>query len=78
MQKDQVFDDKPVTEAFDALARAYGISVVYNAETLSNCMISAQFGEENLKQRLNAICQAIGAGYNMENGQVVISSRGCN
>lgn len=76
--KDQVFDDKPVREAFDALAKAYGISITYNAETLSNCVISAQFGDENLKQRLNAICQAIGAGYEMENGRVVISSKGCN
>ncbi|WP_426294552.1 FecR family protein [Dyadobacter endophyticus] len=78
VQKEQVFDDKPVAEAFDALGKAYGISIVYNAETVSNCMISAQFSEENLKQRLNAICQAIGAGYDMENGRVVISSKGCN
>ncbi|PSL24224.1 FecR family protein [Dyadobacter jiangsuensis] len=76
--KDLVFDDRPVTEAFDALAKAYGISIMYQAETLSNCMISAQFNEENLKQRLNAICQAIGAGYDMEDGQVVIRSKGCN
>ncbi len=78
VQKDQVFDDKPVTEAFDALAKVYGISIDYQAETLANCMISAQFGEENLKQRLNAICQAIGAGYDMENGRVLIRSKGCN
>lgn len=76
--KDQVFDDKPVTEAFDALAKAYGISINYNAEMLSDCVISAQFGDENLKQRLNALCQAIGAGYDMENGRVVIRSKGCN
>lgn len=78
VHKDQEFDDKPVAEAFDALAKAYGISIAYNAETLSNCVISAQFGDENLKQRLNAICQAIGAGYDMEDGRVVISSKGCN
>lgn len=78
VQKEQVFDDKPVTDAFDALAKVYGINIVYNAETLSNCMISAQFGDENLKQRLSAICQAIGAGYDMEDGRIVISSKGCN
>ncbi|OJV14399.1 MAG: iron dicitrate transport regulator FecR [Dyadobacter sp. 50-39] len=78
VQKDQVFDDKPVAEVLDAMARAYGISIVYQPETLANCVISAQFNEENLKQRLNAICQAIGAGYDMENGRVVISSKGCN
>ncbi|SEJ63282.1 FecR family protein [Dyadobacter sp. SG02] len=78
VQKEQVFDDRPVAEAFDALAKAYGISIAYQPETLSNCMISAQFNEENLKQRLNAICQAIGAGYDMEDDRVVISSKGCN
>jgi len=76
--KDLVFDDKPVSEAFDALAKAYGISITYDVEMLSNCVISAQFGDESLKQRLNALCQAIGAGYDMENGRVVISSKGCN
>jgi transmembrane sensor len=78
VQKDQIFDDQPVSEAFDALAKAYGISIAYNAESLSDCVISAQFGDENLKQRLNAICQAIGATYDMENGRVMISSKGCN
>ncbi|MDR6805765.1 ferric-dicitrate binding protein FerR (iron transport regulator) [Dyadobacter sp. BE34] len=78
VQKDQVFDDRPVAEAFDALAKIYGINIVYQPETLSNCMISAQFNEENLKQRLNAICQAIDAGYDMEDGRVVIRSKGCN
>ena len=78
VQKEQVFDDRPVTEAFDALAKAYGISIVYQPEALANCMISAQFNEESLKQRLNAICQAIGASYDMESGRVVISSKGCN
>lgn len=78
VQKDQVFDDRPVAEAFDALAKTYGISIVYQPETLSNCMINAQFNEENLKQRLNAICQAIGAGYDMEDGRVVIRSKGCS
>ncbi|MCF0069962.1 FecR domain-containing protein [Dyadobacter sp. CY261] len=76
--KDQVFDDQPVTAAFDALGKAYGISIDYDSALLTNCMISAQFKDENLKQRLNAICQAIGAGYDMENGRVMISSKGCN
>nr|WP_295928558.1 FecR family protein [uncultured Dyadobacter sp.] len=78
IHKEQVFDDKPVSEVFNALAKTYGISIMYNAESLSNCMVSAQFNDENLKQRLNAICQAIGAGYDMEDGRVVISSKGCN
>jgi transmembrane sensor len=76
--KEQVFDDMPVANAFDALGKAYGIVIEYNAETLASCMISAEFSDENLKQRLNAICQAIGATYNMEHGRVIVLAKGCN
>jgi transmembrane sensor len=77
VRKEQVFDDKPVTEVLQALQKVYGIVIVYNADMLANCAISAQFDDENLKQRMNAICQAIGASYDMIDGQIVISSKGC-
>ncbi|TLV03020.1 FecR family protein [Dyadobacter luticola] len=77
-QKDQVFDDKPVTEVLQALQKTYGIVIIYNAETLANCAISAQFDDETLKQRMNAICEAIGASYEMINGQIMLVSKGCN
>lgn len=78
VQKELIFDDKPVTQVFRTLQDIYGITIDYNQETLANCMISAQFSDENLKQRLNAICQAIGAGYEMVDGRVVITSKGCS
>lgn len=77
VQKDQVFDDKPVTEVLQALEKMYGIVIVYNPEILANCAISAQFNDENLKQRMSAICQAIGASYDIIDGQIVLSSKGC-
>jgi len=76
-RKDQLFDEKPVSEVFQSLEKGYGIVITYNAEVLENCVISAQFDDENLKQRLNAICQAIGASYEMVDGQIIINSKGC-
>ncbi|MCE6989931.1 FecR family protein [Dyadobacter sp. CY323] len=78
VRKDQIFDERPVSEVFQSLEKMYGITIIHNAETLLNCMISAQFVDENLKQRMNAICGAIGASYDMIDGQIVISSKGCN
>ncbi|MCF0050837.1 FecR domain-containing protein [Dyadobacter sp. LJ53] len=78
VQKELIFDDKPVSDVFKALQDIYGIEISYNQEMLANCMISAQFSDENLKQRLNAVCQAIGAGYDMVDGRIVISGKGCN
>jgi transmembrane sensor len=77
-QKELIFDDKPVTEVLQALENIYGIVIVYDAESLSACVISAQFNEENLKERMSAICQAIGATYEMLDGQIIVNSKGCN
>jgi len=73
-----IFDEKPVSEVLHALEGIYGIVIVFDKESLKNCVISAQFDEESLKQRMNAICQAIGASYEMIDGQIVINSKGCS
>ena len=78
VSKELLFEDKPVTEVLQTLENMYGIVIRYDQETMSNCVISAQFDEENLKQKMNAICQAIGASYEMVDGQIVISSNGCS
>ncbi|SKB83845.1 FecR family protein [Dyadobacter psychrophilus] len=78
VQKELIFDDKPVSQVFKSLQDMYGIAIDYNQEMLADCIISAQFSDENLKQRLSAICQAIGAGYEMVDGRIVITSKGCS
>ncbi|KAA6439202.1 FecR family protein [Dyadobacter flavalbus] len=75
---EMIFEDKPVAQVFQSLEEIYGIVIVYDASVLSNCIINAQFTDESLKQRMNAICQAIGAGYEIQNNRIVISSKGCS
>ena len=78
VSRELIFEDKPVTEVLQTLENMYGIVIRYDQEIMSNCVISAQFDEENLRQKMNAICQAIGASYEMVDGQIVISSNGCS
>lgn len=77
-QQELIFDDKPVAEVLHTLENIYGITILFDPETLNNCIINAQFDEENLKQKMNAICQAIGASYEMVDGQIIINSKGCS
>ena len=78
IQQELIFDDKPVAEVLHTLENIYGITILFDPETLNNCIINAQFDEENLKEKMNAICQAIGASYEMVDGQIVINSKGCS
>ncbi|QRR00401.1 FecR family protein [Dyadobacter sandarakinus] len=78
MSRELIFDDRPVTEVLRTMEKAYGIHIQCDTGLLARCSISAQFSDENLKQRLNAICEAIGATYEMVDGQVLIHSKGCS
>ncbi|CAG4997869.1 hypothetical protein DYBT9275_01869 [Dyadobacter sp. CECT 9275] len=73
-----VFDDKPVADVLHALEKAYGIVILFDRDILASCAVSTQFREESLKQRMNAICQAIGATYEVIDGQIIVNSKGCS
>ena len=72
------FDETPVIEVFEKIRKAYGIDIVYNSEMLKRCQFTASLAEESLFQKLDIITQAINANYEIIDGQVVITSKGCH
>lgn len=71
------FDATPVKQVFKAMEDAYGIPFVYDEETMSGCSLSAGLGNEPFYDKLNIICRAINASYEMIDGNIVITSGGC-
>ncbi|WP_128544569.1 FecR family protein [Larkinella soli] len=78
LNRDQVFDNTAVPLVLKSLKRQYGVELVFNEADLEHCYINTSFRDENLRERLSAICQAIGATYEIDQSQVVIKSNGCN
>jgi ferric-dicitrate binding protein FerR (iron transport regulator) len=70
--------ETPVSHIFDSLEKAYGIRIVYDAETFSNCNITIPFREEPFFTKLDIICRTIQAKYTVSGSGVVISGEGCN
>ncbi|GAB4012493.1 FecR family protein [Spirosoma migulaei] len=77
VSREQVFEDAPVTKVFATIERTYGVKLIYNEDDLSACLVNLTFLNENLLERLDIICQTIGASYEVLDGQIVISSKGC-
>lgn len=77
VNKEQVFDDVAVAAVFEALEKQYGVSIDYDKATLSRCFVNTAFEQENLRERLSAVCQAVGATYLITDTTIVISSNGC-
>lgn len=75
--REQVFVDAPVTEVFKELESIYGIEIRFDERVLGECRIITSFRRETLMERINSICQTIGASYQPTSGGIVISANGC-
>ncbi|AKD54013.1 FecR family protein [Spirosoma radiotolerans] len=74
---EQVFEDTPVAKVFSTIEHTYGVNLIYNEDDLSACLINFTFSNESLLERIDVICQTIGASYEVLDGQIVITSKGC-
>ncbi|WP_338876142.1 FecR family protein [Spirosoma sp. SC4-14] len=77
VKQEQVYEDAPVAKVFENIERAYGVKLLYTKEDLSACLVNITFSNESLLERLEVICQTIGATYEVQDGQIVINSKGC-
>ena len=72
-----VYEDTPVEQVFGQLEKAYGVTIMYDSELLRKCTVTADLKDETFYHKLDLICRAIGAGYEIIDGQVLIQSGGC-
>jgi transmembrane sensor len=71
------YEDAPLEKVFREVGDNYGISIVYDNEILKKCTVTADLRKESFYNQLMLVCKAIGASYEIIDGQVVIQSNGC-
>ena len=76
-QDNMVFEEAPLEKVFNLLSKKYGINIVYDLELLRNCTVTADLTNEDFYRKLELICKAIGASYEIIDGQIVIITQGC-
>jgi len=72
-----VYEEAPIEKVFTELSKAYDINIVYDNELMKRCTVTADLTDESFYHKLDLICSAIGARYDVIDGQVVIQSNGC-
>ncbi|GAB3636638.1 FecR family protein [Hymenobacter arcticus] len=73
------FKNRPVAEVLAALAKAYGVNIVYDPAKLRECTITIDFDQEPLFEQLDALCKALDASYKKaNNAQIMFESSGCD
>ncbi|RYF74893.1 MAG: FecR family protein [Cytophagaceae bacterium] len=72
------FDEAPAPVIFNALEKAYGVEIVYDAELLSNCRLTASLTNESLFDKVRLVCQGLDATYEVIDTRIIISAKGCS
>lgn len=72
------FNNAQVSSIFNALEEVYGVEILYDEELMSDCRLTTSLFDETLFERLDVICEAVGATYKVVDAQVVIFGRKCN
>jgi ferric-dicitrate binding protein FerR (iron transport regulator) len=72
------FEETPVKEVLELLARTYEIDIKFEPEIFTGCVLTSSFFEEGLYDRIDLICTAIGATYKIVDAHIIIESNGCN
>ncbi|GAB3751342.1 FecR family protein [Spirosoma pomorum] len=71
------FAETPVAQVFDTLEEAYGIPIVFDTDQMRQCVVTAPLADEPLLDKLDIICETIGARYEVIEAQIVITGKGC-
>jgi Fe2+-dicitrate sensor, membrane component len=77
LEQAMVYEEAPLEQVFNDLSKVYGINIVCDSELLSRCTVTADLKNEPFYRKLDLICRAIGASYELIDGQVVIQGAGC-
>lgn len=72
------FQDTPLSVVIERLEEVYKIKFIIENENLLNCTFTGGIQDEDLYTKLQFICQAIRASYEIQGTQILIRGNGCN
>lgn len=67
-----------VAKIFETLEENYGVVMVYDEDVLAHCTITTTLASEGLYEKIDVICQAIGARYTVNGTSIIIEAPGCD
>ncbi|MGA0557659.1 FecR family protein [Larkinella sp. VNQ87] len=71
-----VYDEVPLPVILRELEKSYGIPIQFDEQTFERCKITAVLSSESLYEKLDLLCKASSANYEITDGQIVISRKG--
>ncbi len=72
-----VFEDTPISEVIEKLENAYGIEIILENNALKGCLFRGDITRQPLFNKLDLLCSAGNATYEIRGTRVLVSGEGC-
>ncbi|SEJ03608.1 FecR family protein [Dyadobacter sp. SG02] len=72
------YDEVPLPVILRDIEKSYGIPVQFDADSFWTCKITVAFSNESMYDKLSILCKTVSAGYEIVDGQIVVSGQGCS
>ncbi len=73
-----VFDEEPVANILESIAKTYAVEIDYDKLKLANCKMTTAFSDEGLYERLDVVSKTMGATYTVQGTRILFESKVCN
>jgi transmembrane sensor len=71
------YHSTPLINVLNDLQLAYGVKIIFDAETIKNCSVTAQLSDEPLLQKIQWLSAILDASYSFENNQIQFNTKPC-
>lgn len=71
------FTEIPLSTVLAKLEKAYGVEIAVSNERVKDCVITANLSQDDLYGKLEVICAAVNAQYEVKEGRIFLSGQGC-
>ncbi len=71
------FNRQPVSLVIERIQQVYGVEIVLENEALDKCIFSGELEEESLFEKMDIVCTAINAGYEISGTKILLKGKGC-
>ncbi|MRG43760.1 DUF4974 domain-containing protein [Chitinophaga sp. SYP-B3965] len=72
------YDEVPVGDVLDELAKMYAIDIQYNHTLFAKCRVTVMLDQESFYDKLTVLCKVVGANYDITDETINITGQGCN
>jgi len=72
-----VYDDAFVSQVLNDLQNKYNIQIIVENDKINHCFFTGDITEQSLYSKLDLLCQAIRANYEIRGTSIIINGNGC-